>query len=327
MTTSHDQDTTTDTDNVQDATASSASVRKRSLIATLKGLALTLLILTVLWVTLRYILTPLVLDDKKMENPMVEAQLEDRLSILEDKVAALEIRPEGIATPPDISAFEARIVALENNKMTPPSESNVNDEEPTANSAHPLPHHSIPNEEIESLKQEINDLKQENHLYLRSIILISQLQDAIRNGRPFDKELSVLATLRPDLKPVIAPIAPQAALGIASLESLMQHFESSIHPALSGDNQENSFSANLQSLIKIRKIGEDQQGNDDEAILARAESAIQKGNVARALQEVNALSTQAAPQFSHWKKQASYYLQAQSILDKLQLAIAARETP
>lgn len=282
----------------------SVPTRRRSIKASLKGLFFTLMVLSALWFGLRYVLTPLVTSRLDTSAPTAENNVEERIKALEEKVSALEKQ-----TPPsvDIAPLEARIAALETAPKT------------VVNEAVPVINH----EEIDALKTELEKLKSTDHGYVRSLILISQLQDAMRAGRPFASELSALALLRPDMKETLTPLTQESSTGVATLTQLQEQFSHTITPALTQNDGEKSLAQNLRSLVKIRKIGEAQKGTDDQAVIARAEAKLAKGDVAAALQETSTLSPRALQNFAPWQERAKAHLAAQAAMAALQNQLAA----
>lgn len=279
--------------------------KRRSIIATVKGLMFTLAILASLWFALRYVLTPLVLDKEIVENPVNDSSLEDRVSALEEKLAEIALPA---TSEIDVSGLADRLSALEKGTA--------------AGDAATV---SATAEEITQLKVDIEKIKSEEHAYVRSILLSSQLQDAIRTGRPFEDELSALVELRPEMKKTLDLLQPHSATGIATLPQMQEQFSRAIEPALTLKGSDKSLMSNLRSLVKIRKIGESQQGKDDEAIIARAEARLKKGHVAEALKETESLSKAAATQLEPWQARAKAYLTAQTAIEKLQKSITAGE--
>jgi|GEM_PF-6984517 len=61
---------------------------------------------------------------------------------------------------------------------------------------------------------------------------------------------------------------------------------------------------NLTSSIHVRKVGEQHTGDDDGAIIARAEAQLKAGDVDAALSEMSALSPDAAKFFADWMSMA-----------------------
>lgn len=285
-------------------TTETPPTRRRTIIASLRALFLTLLLLAVAWFGLRYVLTPLVFSEQPAPVAVAD-HLEERIQILEEKWRALEAKEP--PPMPDIAALEARIATLEQAPKNAPAEA-----------AAVLNH-----EEIAMLKEEMERIKSSEHATLRSIILISQLQEAMRAGRPFANELSALMSLRPEMKEHLAPLEATGVLGVATLAQLQEQFAHAIAPALAAKGEGKTLVQNLRSLVKIRKIGEAQSGADDQAVIARAEAKLAKADVAGALQEVGALSPHAAPNFAPWQERAKIFLAAQAVLDRLQHTLAA----
>ncbi len=284
-------------------TTEAAPTRRRNITASLKGMFFTLMVLSAVWFGLRYVLTPLISSQANAPATAVESNAEQRIKALEEKMAALEKQtPATIDTAP----LEARIAALENAPK-------VVEKEATPTISH---------EEIDALKMELEKLKSTDHGTVRGIILISQLQDAIRAGRPFSGELSSLALLRPDMKETLTPLTQASSTGIATLAQLQEQFAHAITPALVQEGAEKSIVQNLRSLVKIRKIGEAQTGTDDQAVIARAEAKLAKGDIAAALQETNTLSPHALQNFTAWQERAKEHLAAQAAMAVLQSQIA-----
>jgi len=281
--------------------------KKRSIIATLKGLAFTLMVLACLWVGLRYVLAPVMLpesfEEAQQEKSASATSYEERIAALEQKVAALsETKPQ----MPDLSALEERLAALESR--------------PAASGDSTAP--SMDPQVLDALKTEIDSIKANEHTILKSVILIHQLQDAVRAGKPFSAELAALTRLRPDLTEILAPLDGPGAVGVATLEQLQDQFRSAIHPTLTPAG-ERSLNNNIRSLVKIRKIGDDQKGTDDEAIIARAEARLAAGDIPSALTESENLSPKAARNFAAWQERAKTKLESEAILTKLQANITS----
>ncbi len=281
-----------------------APSRRRNVIASFRTLGVTLLILAAVWVMMRYVLTPLVFSGN---TAVIEdtGMLEQRIAQIESKVTALENKPEPATI--DLAPLESRIAALEG---APKAE------------APPAAVPTIDHAEIDTLKAEIESLKANSQATVRSVLLITQLQDAIRTGRPYASEMTALIALHPEMEKTLAPIGPYRATGVATLAALNEQFARTIDPALHPETADKSLVANLQSLVKIRKVGASQKGNDDESIIARAEAALTKGEVAAAVSEISTLSPIGAKNFAGWKERAEANLAAQSVAATLAQELA-----
>ena len=279
--------------------------RRRSIFTSIKGLLFTLAVLALLWFALRYVLTPLVIG-KNEAIPQETSSMEPRVAALETRLAALEQKPTATL---DITPLEARIAALENAPK------------PVAMVEGAAPAPAIDRTEIDTIKSELQSLKLHNQSILQSVLLASRIDEAVSRGKPFASELATLSALRPDMDKVTEPAEAYSITGVATLTALQEQFARSITPALN-QNPDKSFIQNLRSLVKIRKIGAEQKGTDDEAIIARAEAALAKGNVAGAVNEIKSLGAGAS--FAPWLERAEAYLSAQAVVDALRRSMAGQ---
>ena len=281
---------------MEEETATEKPTKSRSVLATFKGIAFTLLVLSALWFAVRYVLPPLVLGKTPPVAATVSAPQDDaRIKALEERLAALEMAPP--AAPPavvDIAPIEARLTTLEQAASAPASMAS--------------------NEELIAIKDTIAQIKTDNHNAIRRIILTTQLAEAIRSGRPFAGELAALVALAPEMKETLAPLAANAATGIATLAALQTQFSTTLNGALSTATKEKTFARSFKALVKIRKSGEGHKGKDDEAIIARAEAKLGKGDVAASSQEIASLSPASASHFEGWQVRAKDYLVAMHML-------------
>ncbi|GEM_PF-4959877 len=78
---------------------------------------------------------------------------------------------------------------------------------------------------------------------------------------------------------------------------------------------------NLKSLVKIRKIGQTHQGADSASIIARAEYAVQKQDIAQSLKELKNLPKNDEIYFVNWREQALYQQKIMSAFNELRQAI------
>jgi hypothetical protein len=91
--------------------------------------------------------------------------------------------------------------------------------------------------------------------------------------------------------------------------------------ALADDLADDSFwqrlLGKLKSLISLRRIGADVQGDSVEAKLARAEAAIDAGDLAKAVELVKSLPPQTSHATADWLARAEAHLAAQRAVDQL----------
>lgn len=143
----------------------------------------------------------------------------------------------------------------------------------------------------------------------------NQMKEVVENGTAFREpweRLHAMARDRNDVLDLLTTLSPYLDSGASTLPNLQKEFATTLEKALPKNH--------LQSLVRIRKTGE-AQGADDEAILARAEARLQKGDIAGALKELNALSPPAADAFAAWAKEAKGFLAARDALNRLQIIL------
>ena len=112
------------------------------------------------------------------------------------------------------------------------------------------------------------------------------LREALATGRPFAAIKDALVAESTGWVEKLAPVSAFAATGVPTLDGLKMQFKSAIAPALRPQTEEKNLVANLKSLVKIRKVGSEQKGADDDAVIARAEAKLNAGDVAAALAEL-----------------------------------------
>lgn len=278
--------------------------KNRTIFATLKGLVFTLAMLALLWFGLVYVLTPLALGKSpKATSSATIMPLDDtRITALEERIAKLENTLSSAAINIDIAPLETRIAALEN--APPPALTN--------------PTNMVDGEEVVALKMEIENIRNDTHKALKVVLVSNRLVAAIHNGNLFAGELAEYLNLQPEQKDRFAPLDRAAKIGIATLDDLQKTFTAAINSAIASLTKEKTFVGSFKSLVKIRKVGEEQKGKDDEAIIARAEAKLARGEVAEALQEISNLSPMSAKNFEPWKARATEYLMAQDIIKEIE---------
>jgi hypothetical protein len=83
----------------------------------------------------------------------------------------------------------------------------------------------------------------------------------------------------------------------------------------------------LSELVSVRPVGEDVEGDDAAARVARAEAVLAKGDLAGAVAELEGLTGQAAEAAAPWLADARARLDAEAALAALQSIAVARLAP
>ena len=120
---------------------------------------------------------------------------------------------------------------------------------------------------------------------------------------------------------MIAALQAQATAGVASRQSLANDFPAVAKAALADDLADDSFGervlGKIRGLISLRRVGADIQGDSAEAKLARAEAALDAGDIAKAVELVKSLPAQTNKATAAWLARAEAHLTARRAVDQL----------
>ena len=154
--------------------------------------------------------------------------------------------------------------------------------------------------------------------------IAARLSAALDSGLPFATDLGLLAPLAKDdakLADIMAPLQPQAAAGVISRSALAAQFPAVAKAALADDVADDSFGerllGKLRGLVSLRRVGADVPGDSVEAKLARAEAALNAGDIAKAVELVKSLPPQTAKATQAWLARADIHLAAQHAVDQI----------
>ncbi|WP_316976043.1 uroporphyrinogen-III synthase [Shumkonia mesophila] len=156
---------------------------------------------------------------------------------------------------------------------------------------------------------------------VRALVLAAgQLREALRANAPFAEELAALrktAGEEPDLVQLVSDLTPHAATGIPVLATLMERFDATARKAVAaerrfaGDGWLAAAANRLASLVTIRRTAVEEADTTTEALIARAEAAMQGGDLAGAVKALEGLEGAAAEAMGDWLKQARQRLLAE----------------
>lgn len=156
---------------------------------------------------------------------------------------------------------------------------------------------------------------------------LGQLRIAVATGAPFAGALADVA----EGAGVAVPEALQAAAatGVPTLDALQSAFPAAARAALpiairetAGEGAMNRVTAFLQSQIGGRSL-EPQEGDSPDAILSRAEAAVQSGDVTAALTEIAALPAPAQEALAAWVADAERRVAATDAMAEFAAALDA----
>jgi hypothetical protein len=154
--------------------------------------------------------------------------------------------------------------------------------------------------------------------------IAARVSAAVAAGQPFATDLALLTPLAQGdakLTELIAALQPLAAKGVASRASLAASYPAMAKAALADDLADDSFwqrlLGKLKALVSLRRVGADVPGDSAEAKLARAEAAIDAGDIAKAVELVKSLPPQTSRATADWLARAEAHLTAQRSVDLL----------
>jgi len=152
----------------------------------------------------------------------------------------------------------------------------------------------------------------------------ARLSAAFDSGLPFSADLTLLAPLARDdakLTELSAALKPFAQTGVASRAALTAEFPAMAKAALADDRADDSFGERLlgkvRGVVSLRRVGADVEGDTVEAKLARAEAALNAGDVAKAVELVKSLPPETDKARAAWLGRAEAHLAAQRSVDQL----------
>ncbi len=162
-------------------------------------------------------------------------------------------------------------------------------------------------------------------------IAFANLSSAVAEGRPFATELATIKSFVPDPGD-LGPLPAFADKGIPTVPELARTFAASRDSALAAATPAPSGSlldrllASASTLIKVKRVDEAATGDSPSAVLARAEALLDKGDLAGAVKQVEALDGAARASFSAWLDQAHARLAANEILQRLEATLLASQS-
>lgn len=159
-----------------------------------------------------------------------------------------------------------------------------------------------------------------------AIGVAARLRQAIDAGGPFAADADLLKPLAAGDTTIAAiqgELAPFASAGVATRRILAAEFPEIARRVIAADIADDSWGerllGRLRQLVSIRRVGDDAAGAAPEAIVARAEAALDAGDVAKAVNEMKALKSPAGDPARDWLARAEAHLAAQRAIDRLSL--------
>ena len=157
-------------------------------------------------------------------------------------------------------------------------------------------------------------------------IAFANLRAAVSDGRPYAAELDTITALAPSVGD-LGVLPAYAEKGIPTVPELARSFAIAEEGATVATAPSSSGSivdtlmASAQSLVTIKRIDEPTTGEGPGTAMARAKAALDKGDLAAAVKEIETLDGKPREAFSAWLGQAHARLSADETLIQLESAL------
>lgn len=166
-------------------------------------------------------------------------------------------------------------------------------------------------------------------------VAIVQLQDAVVKGGEVGQGYMALkkaAHSMPALQNEIEKLAPYSEGRVYSLEQLRREFGSLIEDILRAARNEGAplsffdrIARYFPHMVSIRKVGADSEGEGVDAIIARAEHALEEGILDEAVKEMRRLKDKPAVLATPWVKKAETTYHVGKAMEEIVRYVASAE--
>ncbi|MEW5726853.1 MAG: mitofilin family membrane protein [Pseudomonadota bacterium] len=252
------------------------------------------------------------------EPPATDPATTDRLDRLEQAVAALEARPQiPEALVREVQSLSA---ALAETRKT------------TADAAAVL----RLADRLDKVEAELRDIQSRRTSAAALLLATGQLREAVNHALPFEAELRAVRVLAPqdaEMAAAVEALKPRAAAGIPTRMVLAERFNA-LAPALvrsdlmpQGQSWWRDTVNRLGSLLTVRREDGDAAGTSPAAVVARAQAALRRGDLAGAIAQAETLDGAAAETVAPWLDDARARLAADKALSTLTAAVVAAIGP
>jgi hypothetical protein len=225
--------------------------------------------------------------------------------------------------PEAVAALEARVAALESAQAAVKT---LGDTVATLSSGSQANGSTLAalQQQVDAVKATVERLRNSDTGAQALSLAAGQLRSALDTGAPLDDTLALLRGLAqndPGLANAVAALEP-AAKGVPSRAGLATGFAQAAEAARKADQPQGgdwidrSLSV-VQDLVTVRPAPGEVEGTGTDAVLARAEGRLQRGDLAGAVEAVKGLSGPAASAMAPWRGQAEARLSAESALQSL----------
>lgn len=236
------------------------------------------------------------------------SDIETRIAALEERLVALEERP-AVAVPDGMDADAAAAYAAELETLRADAQTQRTEIEALINNAR-------------SVEEATADAARS----ARGQAAIAKIVSAIDAGQPFPEPTETLRDL--DLGDIDPAIIEPSENGVTTLSALQAEFPDLARSALSaarsagtGEGQQ-GIGGFLTRSLGVRSVAP-REGNDPDAVLSRAEAAVNAGDLSAALNELDTLPEEAQAVMADWRAAADARVSARTAADALAQRLTA----
>ncbi len=233
------------------------------------------------------------------------SQMESRLAVLEDMPVS-----GGGVSPAALAALQNQITALKQQPAGGGEEAAARIEAAAKAAEDRL---AAALTEAETLQAEAQTVARQ----ARVTALLGRVQAAVENGTPY---AAALADLQAEGLTLPEALSGPAETGVPALRTLQDSFPEAARMALEaslradpGEGWTDRLGTFLRSQTGARSLSP-REGTDPDAVLSRAEAAVQSADLNLALQELAALPPEGTAALSEWTAQAQLRVAAEAAL-------------
>ena len=253
------------------------------------------------------------------------SRLEASLAEIDSRLVLIEKRPAagGAASESAVAAFERDLQALRTDVEARLSQSTNATADIQAIAAEARA-------QVEAATAQANALKTEAEAAVRATTAraaLSRVQAAMEGGGPYAAALADLADSGVEIPAVLTD---SGETGVPTLTDLQHSFPAAARAALDeglkatvGDGWADRLTSFLQSETGARSL-QPREGTDADAILSRAEAALNDGQIGPALAELSALPEAAKAPMTDWLAAATLRVSAVEAVATLTAAMDAK---
>ena len=234
----------------------------------------------------------------------VESDLTQRIDGLDERLTQVEKRPQsdGTLSQTAMEAYERELDALRAELATQQDQLATQRDEVTAIAEQAA-------EDLKAARAEAEQLEQQAVEEARAAAgraALNRLRVAVAAGDPFDDLLGDLTEVAGDLPQSLTEVAET---GVADRATLEEEFASAARAALAAAREEGvagetgGLGTFLRQQFDVRST-QPRAGDDPDAVLSRAEAAVEEDKLSDALDEIAALPEVARAEMSGWTAKA-----------------------